>query len=370
MAVRIFGKGFLWVFAIVLLGGNLLVGARKFKGEGQVPEAADDPLESIALFTTVMEQVREYYVDGEKVGYDSLVRSALSGMLPDLDEHSSFLDATTYSDMQEDTSGRFGGLGVVVSVREGVLTVVAPMEDTPGFRAGILSGDKIIEIDGESTKGMTLTEAVKVLRGEIGTEVDMKIFRPSTSQVDQLTLVRQDIKVSSVKGAKMLENGIGYVRITQFNQPTAELLQEAIDSLREEGLQALVIDLRDNPGGLLSAAIEVSQKFLPPKAMVVYTQGRHPHDRKTYEARGPNHYLEIPVAILINEGSASASEIVSGALQDHKRAILVGVRSFGKGSVQSVLPLEDGSAVRLTTAKYYTPSERVIHGKGIEPDSF
>ena len=288
-------------------------------------------------------------------------------MLQSLDAHSQFLDPEMYSDMKEDTSGQFGGLGIVISLKDGVLTIVAPMEDTPGFRAGLLAGDKIIEIDGESTEGLSLPEAVKLLRGAPDTTVTIKVLRPETQEIKDVSVVRAEIKVPSVKGETILENGIGYLRITQFNSPTAEALQRALDELEEQGMRALVIDLRNNPGGLLTAAIEVSQKFLNRGDLIVYTQGRDPYQKQQFRARGRRRYLELPIAILVNGGSASASEIVAGALQDHNRAILVGEKTFGKGSVQSVIGLDDGSAIRLTTAKYYTPSERVIHEHGIAP---
>ena len=304
----------------------------------------------------------------KKTNFDELINSALDGMLQNLDPHSQFLDVAMYEDMKEDTAGRFGGLGVVISVKDSILTIVAPMEDTPGIRAGLLSGDKIIEIDEESTKGMSLPEAVKLLRGDPGTQVSIKVLRPKTASVIDVDIVREVIKISSIKDAHILEDGIGYLRMTQFNAPTAEALQNALDELLDQGMNSLILDLRNNPGGLLSSAIEVGQKFLKRGDMIVKTKGRNDYYEQVYEARGRKHYLDFPIAILVNGGSASASEIVAGALQDHKRAILVGERTFGKGSVQSVLPLEDGSAMRLTTAKYYTPSERVIHENGIEPD--
>jgi carboxyl-terminal processing protease len=368
MSVRLLGRGVLWVSVAFLLAGNLIWGAWKHKDTSTVKDDRQLAYESMALYTKVLEEIREHYVDEDKVSYEDLVRSSLEGLLPSLDAHSQFLDQTMYRDMRNDTAGRFGGIGVVISMKNDMLTVVSPMEDSPGFRAGILSGDRIIEIAGKPTKGVDLNEAVKHLRGEIGTPVTMKLLRPSTTKVSEVTLVREIIKVASVKDARLMEGTIGYVRITQFNQPTAEALQDALSQLFDQGMESLILDLRDNPGGLLSSAIDVTQKFIPRKSLVVFTQGRHPDDRRTYEARGIHHYLDLPIAILVNDGSASASEIVAGALQDHQRAILIGERTFGKGSVQSILPLADESALRLTTAKYYTPSERVIHENGIEPD--
>jgi carboxyl-terminal processing protease len=248
------------------------------------------------------------------------------------------------------------------------LTIVAPMEDTPGFKAGLLSGDKIVEIDGESTDGLTLSEAVKKLRGPPGTKVTIRVLRPKSQEIRTVEVVRALINVPSVKDAKILEDGIGYLRIVQFNEPTAKALEQAVEGLVRDGLKALVIDLRNNPGGLLTSAIEVSEKFLKRGDLIVYTQGRDGRAQQKFRAKGKTHYLDLPLVLLVNGGSASASEIMAGALQDHRRAILVGEKTFGKGSVQSVLPLDDGSAIRLTTAKYYTPSERVIHEHGIEPN--
>lgn len=367
MSVRWLGRGLSWFFLLTLLGVNLTVGARLYSQESAVVdrEAAYDHM---GLFTLAIEQIRKNYVDADKTEYKDLIYSALKGMLQSLDPHSAFLDPEMYDDMKDDTSGHFGGLGIVISVKDGILTVVAPMEDTPGSRAGLLPGDKIVEIDGKSTEGLALQDAVRQLRGPPDTDVTIKVLTPKTSEFKDHVITRAVITVESVKDAKMLDGQIGYVRITQFNNPTADDLEKALRPLEKEGMKALVLDLRNNPGGLLSSAIEVSQKFVKRGELIVYTQGRDEKRIQRYMARERNPRLDFPMVVLINEGSASASEIVAGALQDHRRAILVGEKSFGKGSVQSVLPLEDGSALRMTTAKYYTPSERVIHERGIEPD--
>jgi carboxyl-terminal processing protease len=271
--------------------------------------------------------------------------------------------------MKDDTSGHFSGVGLVVSMKDGLLTVVSPMEDTPAFRAGILSGDIIVEIDGKETRTMLLSDAVKKMRGEAGTGVKLKSVRPSTHAVKEYDITRAEIEVASVKDAKMLDDGVGYIRLTQFNEPTAEDLKAALTKLTDQNLRALILDLRGNPGGLLTAAAGVAELFLPRGDLIVFTKGRTAEmDQQSFKSSGNTHYTDFPMAILVNGGSASASEIVSGALQDHKRAILVGEKTFGKGSVQSVLPLADGAAIKLTTAKYYTPGERVIHEHGIEPD--
>ncbi len=369
MSFRKIGRRGLWVILAALLGWNLMVGAKLAAQADKTNDTSSVAFEKMQLLAEVMLQIRQSYVDEDKTGYQDLMYGALRGMLQSLDPHSQFMDPDMFNDMKSDTAGEFGGVGIVIGHRDGVLTVIAPMEDTPAFRAGILHGDKIVEIDGESTEALSLQDAVKRMRGEPGTKVKLKILRVNPQEIKEVEIIRAVIKVDSVKDARMLEDGIGYVRITQFNEPTADALQAAMESLLKQQLRALVLDLRNNPGGLLSAAVEVSQKFLESGAKIVTTRGRHPSTSQTqYAARGRHHYLDFPMVILVNGGSASASEIVAGALQDARRAVLVGERTFGKGSVQSVLPMADGSAIRLTTAKYYTPNERMIHEKGIDPD--
>jgi carboxyl-terminal processing protease len=349
-------------FAVLLLCAGLATAA-------PVTESYTNAYDAIALFTRVLEEVRKGYVDIEATGYDDLIRNALTGMLEHLDPYSQFLDEEGYEGLMDETSGHFGGVGLVISMKDGMLTVIAPMEDTPAFRAGILPGDIILKIDDEETRELNLAEAVKRMRGAPGTEVTLTTLTPSTRETAEHRITREDIKVDSVKDAKMLEAGIGYVRLTQFSEPTGEALKEALKDLTEEqDLRALILDLRGNPGGLLTSAAEVAELFLPKGALIVFTKDRSGEAQLTYKSGGRTHYTDFPIAVLVNGGSASASEIVAGALQDHGRAILVGEKTFGKGSVQSILPLDDGSAVKLTTAKYYTPGERVIHEKGIEPD--
>lgn len=367
MSTRGFGRSISWIFLAILMAGNLFVGARLYSEE-TAAEEPDSIYDQMTLFTTALEQIRRSYVDADKTDYQDLIEGALRGMLQSLDSHSDFLNPDMFSDMQDDTSGHFGGLGIVISMRNNILTVVAPMENTPGSRAGLLSGDHIVEIDGESTEGLSLQEAVRKLRGPPDTDVTIKIVRPATSEIKEHTITRAIIAIESVKDAEMMTDNIGYVRITQFNNPTASDLKAALADLEEQGMEALVLDLRNNPGGLLNAAIEVAQQFLSRGDLVVFTQGRDGRMGHRYTARERNPRLNFPMVVLINEGSASASEIVAGALQDHQRAILVGEKTFGKGSVQSVLPLDNGSALRITTARYYTPSERVIDERGIEPD--
>ncbi len=367
MSVRYIGRSLGWALLVVLLGGNLLIGSRLYSQEA-VYSPQDDAYDSMALFTKAIEQIRQHYVDDEKVSYTDLIYGALKGMLQSLDSHSQFLDPDMYRDMKDDTSGHFGGLGIVISMRDGILTVVAPMEGTPGFHAGLLSGDRIIEIDEKSTEGLSLQEAVRKLRGPPDTDVKIRVLRPKTNEFKEMSITRAIITVESVKDASLLDDGIGYVRVTQFNAPTADDLVQAIEELEAQGMRGLILDFRNNPGGLLNAAVDVAQKFIPRGQLIVYTKGRDERRQQRYVSRVRPKFPDMPMVVLVNEGSASASEIVAGALQDHRRAVLVGEKTFGKGSVQSVLPMEDGSALRLTTAKYYTPSERRIQDNGIEPD--
>lgn len=333
---------------------------------GEDPTSAYDEME---LLTEVMLLIKKHYVDEKS--YEEITQGALQGMLSALDPHSSFLDAEAYTNIQEDTSGRFSGIGIHVGLRDGLLTIIAPIEDTPGFRAGLQSGDRILKIDGKKTSGMSLRDAVSLMRGSKGEKVVLAIGREDEEGPRDVEIVRDDIEVPSVKGGRIIRDGIGYIRITQFAEPTAAALQEKLDSLATNGMEALVLDLRNNPGGLLKSAIQVAQKFLKKGALVVTTRGRATVlDEMRVEARGETHDLDYPMVVLINQGSASASEIVAGALQDHHRAVLIGDTSFGKASVQSVIKLRaDGkSAVRMTTAHYFTPSGREIHEKGIDPD--
>jgi carboxyl-terminal processing protease len=363
---------------VAVLSANLLIGARVYSKSAQAAEK-DSAYPSMELFSYVMEKVRKDYVDGQNLKYEDLVYAALKGMLNTLDPHSEFMEPEKYKELQNDTQGAFGGLGIVVAMKDNFVTVVAPMEDSPGFRAGILSGDRIIKIDGKSTERMSLPDAVKTLRGEPGTEVRISILRPSSGRVKDYTLTRAVINVDMVKdinGKKEFplgENKIGYIRLVQFGEKTSADLEAALNKLKDQGMQGLVLDLRWNPGGLLEQAVDVCEKFLPHGALVVTTEGRNRSQDSVRKARGRGDELKnMPMVVLVNLGSASASEIVAGCLQDSKRALILGEKTFGKGSVQSIIPLEpmpDGTpALRLTTAKYYTPSHKVIHEVGITPD--
>jgi carboxyl-terminal processing protease len=369
----------LFGFVTVALMVNLVIGAAIYISSADASEK-DTAYPNLKLFAEVMERVRKDYVDGEGISYQELIYAALQGMIGKLDPHSEFLDPQKYQDLQHDTQGSFGGLGIVIGMKESFITVIAPMEDTPGSRAGILSGDRIIKINGLSTENMGLPDAVKHLRGAPGTPVTVTLQRPSSGKIDEYTLKRETINVDMIKdinGRKEFplgENRIGYIRIVQFGEKTSEDLDLAIRKLKAQGMQALVLDLRWNPGGLLEQAVEVCQKFLPRGQLVVTTEGRHPGQTSARRAGGRGDELvnadgtRMPIVVLVNLGSASASEIVAGCLQDLGRAMVLGENTFGKGSVQSIFPLAADTALRLTTAKYYTPSHKVIHEVGITPN--
>jgi carboxyl-terminal processing protease len=343
------------------------VGLVSFGGRGLEDVAAvnRDAYEGLEAFTNVLAIVQKNYV--EEVGTPKLVEGAINGMLNALDPHSAYLTPELYKELQVDTEGSFGGLGIEITVRDGILTVVSPIEDTPAYRAGIKAGDQIIKIEGELTKDMTLVEAVKKMRGPKGSKVQLSIRREGVQKFLDFSLMREVIKVRSVR-ARSLEKGYGYVRVAQFQDRTSIDLEEALTQLAKESgkVEGLVLDLRNNPGGLLSQAVKVSDLFLE-TGMIVYTEGRLDNQKQKYFAH-PGGYTEFPVVVLVNGGSASASEIVAGALQDHGRAVVLGTKTFGKGSVQTILPLESGAALRLTTAMYFTPGGRSIQVTGIEPD--
>ncbi|MCB9983950.1 MAG: S41 family peptidase [Rhodospirillales bacterium] len=325
-----------------------------------------DTYRQLDLFGDVFERVRAQYVE-EKADKE-LIENAINGMLTALDPHSSYLDDEKFDEMQVSTRGEFGGLGIEVTLENGVVKVVSPIDDTPAFRAGVLAGDYIVQIDDEPVMGLTLSEAVDKMRGKVGTEIDLVISREGADAPIEMTLVRDIIKIHSVR--HRVEGNSGYIRITTFNQNAEDGVKKAIQEIKAElgnKLNGYVLDLRNNPGGLLDQAIAVSDIFLD-KGEIVSTRGRHEEDTKRDNATPGDLAEGLPIVVLINGGSASASEIVSGALQDHRRGILLGTQSFGKGSVQTVIPLPGHGAMRLTTARYYTPSGRSIQAKGIEPD--
>jgi len=347
--------------------GSLLVVLTLTVGGTVASKSADTgaTYEQLRLFTEVLSIVQNQYVD--EVPPKELIYSAIKGTLRGLDPHSSFLDPDSYREMQVETSGSFGGLGIEITLRDDVLTVVAPIEGTPAHRAGLHPGDRIVKIDGLVTKDMQLADAVKRMRGKPGTKVTISVTREGWSEPKDFEITREQIRVQSVR-THDLGNGVAYLRLRQFQEQTAHDVEQALDKFAKNGMKALVLDLRNNPGGLLTAAVEVTEKFVADGKLVVYTEGRVRNQNMRFSAHARKAYSEIPMVILVNQGSASASEIVAGALQDYGRAVLVGTQTFGKGSVQTIIPLSDGSGLRLTTAKYFTPKGRSIHGKGITPD--
>ncbi len=331
-------------------------------------DAKGNDYESIELFTDVMSIIKKSYV--EEVDTKKLIYGAINGMLSSLDPHSSFMPPDTYKEMKIDTKGAFGGLGIEISIKDGVLTVISPIEDTPAFKAGIKSGDMILKIDDKFTKDLNINDAVKRMRGQKGSKVTLTIMREGFEKPKEFPLIRDIIQVRSVR-FHLMDDGYGYVRIAQFQEKTDEDLTKALKTMRDEyksELKGLVLDMRNDPGGLLDQAVRVADHFVPEGQMIVYTEGREKDSKMQFTAKRGGKEFNYPIVVLINGGSASASEIVAGALQDHKRAIILGTQSFGKGSVQTIIPLSDDSGLRLTTARYYTPKGRSIQAKGITPD--
>ena len=360
-----FTRSVTWLLAGGAIGVFLAVGQgvlAERHGEGTLP------LEDLRTFTEVFARIKNDYV--EPVEDKALLENAIRGMLTGLDPHSSYLVPDDYQELQAGTSGEFGGLGIEVGMEDGFVKVIAPIDDTPAQRAGVEAGDLVIRLDDTPVKGMSLSDAVKVMRGAPGTDIVLTIVREGMDRPIRITITRDVIRVTSVR-SRTLEPGYGYVRISQFQLRTGESLREVVGELREnagdEDLKGLVLDLRNNPGGVLNAAVSVSDAFLD-KGTIVYTEGRMDDAKLTFSAKGSDILDGIPLVVLVNAGSASASEIVAGALQDHRRAVIMGEKTFGKGSVQTILPLGNGSALKLTTARYYTPSGISIQARGIVPD--
>ncbi|HFD80072.1 MAG TPA: S41 family peptidase [Gammaproteobacteria bacterium] len=360
---------------VFLVLAGLLVGLSISIGHGVFAErepatasaTAGLPIEELRTFSDVFGRIKNDYV--EEVKDSELLNNAIRGMLSGLDPHSAYLDQEQFKELQVGTSGEFGGLGIEVGMEDGFVKVISPIDDTPAQRAGIKAGDLIIRLDDTPVKGLTLNEAVKLMRGKPGTPITLTVVREGVEQPLKIRIVRDVIKVKSVK-SRMLEDGFGYVRISQFQSKTAENMVSAVEKLRKEAggsLKGMVLDLRNNPGGVLNGAVAVSDAFLK-KGLIVYTEGRVADSKLRFNATPDDVLGGAPLVVLVNQGSASASEIVAGALQDHHRGIIVGNRTFGKGSVQTILPLSNGTAVKLTTARYYTPSGRSIQAEGIEPD--
>jgi carboxyl-terminal processing protease len=326
----------------------------------------DELYRQVELFSDALSIIKTDYV--EETEPQKLIYGALKGMLSSLDAHSQFMDPQTYQELKVETEGRFGGLGIEITIKDGLLTIITPIEDTPAWKAGLKAGDRIVKIDGQVTRDISLSEAVKKLRGAPGTEVNITVLREAENKFIDFKVVRDVIKIKDIKEARLLQDNVGYIRLIEFREGTASQLEKALAELTKQGMQSLILDLRNNPGGLLEAAVKITEQFIEKGKVIVSTRGRKKSQNMKFVSHRKNPYLDFPMVVLVNEGSASGSEIVAGALQDYKRAIILGTRTFGKGSVQTVIPLSDGSALRLTTSKYFTPKGRSIHGKGIDPD--
>jgi len=349
----------------IVFGLTLTLGHNVWAGKQKV---ASLPLEDLRVFTDVYARIKQDYVT--EVDDSMLIENAIRGMLSGLDPHSSFLDEEQFRELQIGTSGEFGGLGIEVGMENGFVKVIAPIDDTPAERAGVKAGDLIIRLDGKSVKGLALEEAVKLMRGKKGSKIDLTILREGEDSPLNIIITRDVIRVRSVR-SRILEPGIGYVRISNFQSKTTRGLLDAVESLKKKNkgeLKGLVLDLRNNPGGVLTGAVGVSDAFLKDNKLIVYTEGRVEDSELRYNASTGDSINGAPLVVLINQGSASASEIVAGAMQDHNRATILGTTSFGKGSVQTILPLKENAALKLTTARYYTPAGRSIQGEGIVPD--
>jgi len=358
-------KRCLVIFAAILAGYGVAQFAARSAAPSWWPDRERD--RNVRYFKEVMQLVKENYVGDAPAGYTDLTRAALTGMVETLDPHSQFLQADEYQETEEELSNAFGGVGMQVEQRDGQIVIIAPIAGTPAERAGLRRGDRLVKIDGKTIENPTVEKTVRLVRGEPDTEVTLTVFRVSQNRTIDFKLKRERIRLDSVRNATVGSDGIGYLQITQFSERTGEEFAQALTGLEKQRLKALVIDLRNNPGGLLDAAIDVCNQFFEKGELIVYTQGRTPESRENFKADGGHLTRTYPVAILVNGGTASAAEIVSGAMKDTKRAVIVGEKTFGKGSVQSVLELQNGEGLRLTTARYYTPSGITIHEKGIVP---
>jgi carboxyl-terminal processing protease len=348
-----------WVMVMAVVAVSMSIGRISATSMGVEGEG----YEELKTFAEVLSIVRKHYV--EEVKTKDLIYAAIKGMLNSLDPHSSFMPPEAFKELQVETKGEFGGLGIQIGLKDGMLTVIAPIEDTPAFKAGIKAGDKIVKISNESTRDMSLQDAVSKMRGAPKTSITISILREGWQEPRDFTLVRDIIKIKSVK-SKVLEGNIGYIKLSQFQDQTSTDLSAALDKLGEEKITSVILDLRNNPGGLLNSAIDVTGQFLPKGKLVVYTKTRAGEKSEFFTEDETNN--DLPMIVLVNQGSASASEIVAGALKDWNRAVILGTQTFGKGSVQTVIPLSDGSGLRLTTSKYYTPKGISIQNTGITPD--
>jgi len=355
-----------WLASIIAAG--IAAAVAQVGGLEAKRAAADneDLYKELELFEQALSLVRSDYV--EQPESKQLIYGALKGMLATLDPYSQFLDPDSYNELKIETEGEFGGLGVEITIKDDLLTIISPIDDTPAYRAGLQPGDRIVKIDGEITRGITLLEAVKRLRGKPGTQVALTILREGENELKDVPITRDIIKFQSVREAKILEEHIGYIRLSDFRENTPKDLSAAIAKLKAEAMDGVILDLRNNPGGLLDVAVSVAEQFLERRQIIVTTKGRLRNQNLEFRSSIDGSLNGIPMVVLINQGSASASEIIAGAIQDHHRGVIMGTKSHGKGSVQTVFPLKDGSALRLTTSKWFTPGGRPIHGQGITPD--
>jgi len=351
------GLGLFLLFSLVIINSNVIQG---------VVEKGSEVYEQVRLLTEVFTLIRNNYV--EPVDDRKLIYGACEGMVSKLDPFSQFMDPTAHEMMKSETEGKYGGLGIRIAIREGRLTVVTPLPGTPAYELGILPGDKIMRIDGKDTQDITLSQAVELLRGNPGTKVTISILREGQKDLIDFTITRAVIKIQSVPNSEMLTDKIGYIEMSEFSQDTPSEFDKAWKKLDKQGMESLILDLRYNPGGLLTTAVEICKNFIGDRKLIVYTQGRSEQQVTKFFAEEKAKYEKIPLVVLVNKGSASGSEIVAGCIQDWKRGIVLGEKTFGKASVQSLMSLSDGSGLRLTTAKYYTPSGRSIHDLGITPD--
>lgn len=364
--MRFLKRDFALVTAGVIIGITLIFGQMVLADKNPVVKP-DLPIDDLRAFSEIFGRIKSSYV--EPVEDKTLLENAIRGMLSGLDPHSAYLDLSEFKELREGTSGQFGGLGIEVSMEDGFVKVVAPIDETPAAEAGVKSGDLIVRLDDTPVKGLSLNEAVEIMRGEPGSKILLTIIREGEDKPLQLELTRAIIKVKSIR-SETLESGYGYVRISTFQSPTGQNLRDAVNQLKTDNggkLKGLVLDLRNNPGGVLDGAVEVSDAFIN-KGLIVYTEGRLQDSDQKFHAKPGDLLNGAPIVVLVNGGSASASEIVAGALQDHQRAVILGTKTFGKGSVQTVMPLTNDTAVKMTTARYYTPSGRSIQADGIEPD--
>jgi carboxyl-terminal processing protease len=351
---------------LVLFISHLALGEEKAPKAKTSDKSKEDLYVQMELFADAVSAIRSDYVDD--VDSKKLVYGALKGLLGSLDDYSQFMDPDEYRDIKVEAKGEFGGIGIEVNMRDGMLTVIAPIAGSPADKAGVMAGDRIVKINGKITKKMSLDDAVKELRGEPGTSVSLTLWREKQEKIIEIPVKRDIIKIKSIKEAIFLEDKIGYIKLVEFQENTPQDLEEAMAKLKKEGMDSLILDLRNNPGGLLDVAVAVTEKLLPKESPIVSTKSRVAGQNVEFKSKSILAYVDMPLVVLVNEGSASASEIVAGAIQDNKRGIILGMKSFGKGSVQTVMPLKDGSALRLTTASYFTPSGRCIRGTGIIPD--